>query len=694
VPRMPRAGRRIAPALVALLLTACTVGGGPAPPPGTAPPATATQQATAPIASTTATGSAAGAPTPARPTAPPTAASAARLTPGPGDGKINLAALYHMSRDPAYRDPPGPVPMGTAVTLRLKTAAGDLSGAAIRFWDSRKSNETVVPMTLERREGGADYWMLRLQMPATPDVIWYRFLAQDGGATAAYEDDAARDGGTGEGQAAPSDTDYAINGYDPGWRLPAWMADAVIYQIFPDRFNNGAAGNDLPAGQPFYDGTTTQSAWGAPPTGGNQFYGGDLAGITAKLDYLRGLGVTVLYLNPIFDAPSDHGYDTRDYTRIAPHLGTQADYDALIAGAKERGMRVILDGVFNHTGSDSVYFDRYGRYPTVGAYESQTSPYAAWYRFPKWPNWYLTFGNYDTLPQLQESDPVRDFIYRAPDSVAQRWLRAGAAGWRLDAAQDKSDGWWRDFRATVRAAFPDSVIIAEDTAGPANANQQLSGDEWDGVMNYRFMKAATDFFSPEPRASAEALDDQLASIREDYPPNGVSASMNLIDSHDTQRALTSMGGDKNRLRLMALLQFTSLGAPTVYYGDEAGLAGGGDPDDRRTYPWGGEDTSLIDYYKALAQARHSVKALQDGATTTLLIHNDNRLYAYARQDKDSAAIVAFNLGSAPQTLDLDVHALLPDGAAFKDLLNNGTAYTVTGGHIHVQVPADWGALLR
>jgi glycosidase len=278
--------------------------------------------------------------------------------------------------------------------------------------------------------------------------------------------------------------------------------------------------------------------------------------------------------------------------------------------------------------------------------------------------------------------------------VAQRWLRAGAAGWRLDAAQDKSDGWWRDFRKTLRATFPDSVLIAEDTAGPANANQQLSGDEWDGIMNYRFMKAATDFFSPEPRISAEALDDQLASIREDYPPNGVTASMNLIDSHDTQRALTSMGGDKNRLRLMALLQFTSLGAPTVYYGDEAGLAGGGDPDDRRTYPWGSEDTSLIDYYKALAQARHAVPALRDGATTTLLIHNDNRLYAYARQDKSSAAIVAFNLGSTPQTLDLDVHALLPDGAAFKDLINNGAAYTVTGGRLQVQVPADWGALLR
>ena len=690
MPELPIAWRRIAAALPALLLTACTLGGSPAPPPGTTPPATAPTQAAAPIASATATAASAAAPTLAATAAPATAAGGVRPTPGPGDGKIDLGALYHMSRDPAYRDPPGPVPAGTAVTLRLKTAAGDLTGASMRFWDSRKSDETVLPMTLERSADGADWWMLRLQMPATPDVIWYRFLAQDGGATAAYEDDAARDGGAGEAQASPSDTDYAVNGYDPGWTLPAWMSDAVIYQIFPDRFNNGAAANDLPAGQPFYDGTTTQSPWGAPPTGGNQFYGGDLPGITAKLDYLQGLGVTVLYLNPIFDAPSDHGYDTRDYTKIAPHLGTQADYDALIAGAKQRGMHVILDGVFNHTGSDSVYFDRYARYPTVGAYESQTSPYAAWYRFPKWPKWYLTFGNYDTLPALQEVDPVRDFIFRTPDSIAQRWLKAGAAGWRLDAPQYKSETWWRDFRTSVRGAFPDAVLIGEFWT---NATQYLTGDEWDGTMSYRFLDATVGFVKPEYRVPAEELDNQLASLREDYPPNAILSSMNTIDSHDKERALTVVGGDKNRLRLLALLQFTSAGPPTVYYGDEAGLEGGADPDDRRAYPWGSEDQALIAYYRALGEARHAVSALRTGSTTTLLVHNDNRLYAYARHDQAGTAVVALNAGSAEQTLDLDLKGLAPDGTVLKDRLSGGTAYTVQGGHIQVKLGAVTGALL-
>ncbi|HMA35108.1 MAG TPA: alpha-amylase family glycosyl hydrolase, partial [Chloroflexia bacterium] len=242
---------------------------------------------------------------------------------------------------------------------------------------------------------------------------------------------------------------------------------------------------------------------------------------------------------------------------------------------------------------------------------------------------------------------------------------------------------------SVRAADPEAVLIGEYWQ---NAIGWLSGDEWDGVMNYRFHDAALGFFAPESRLPAQELDNQLASIREDYPPNAVLASMNLIDSHDTPRALTLVG-DKNRLRLLALLQFTSAGAPTIYYGDEAGLAGGADPDDRRTYPWGHEDTSLIAYYRTLAQTRHQLTALRTGQTTTLLVHNDNRLYAYARQDAQGSAVVAFNLGSAEQTLDLDVHALLADGTVLKDVLTNGTPYTVQGGHLQVHVGAVWGALL-
>ncbi len=212
-------------------------------------------------------------------------------------------------------------------------------------------------------------------------------------------------------------------------------------------------------------------------------------------------------------------------------------------------------------------------------------------------------------------------------------------------------------------------------------------------MNYRFHDAAIGFFAPNGDVSTTQFDTALASIREDYPPNAIASSMNLIDSHDTARALTEMGGDKSRLRMLALLQFTSAGAPTVYYGDEAGLAGGKDPDDRRTYPWGGEDTSLIAYYQTLAAARHRVSALRTGDTVTLLAQDSPRVYAYARHDAAGTAVVAFNLDSAPQPLSLDVHALLADGAALHDLLSNGTTATVQAGHLQVTVPPGGEVLL-
>ena len=667
--------------LSVLVLAACD-GGGPTPLPNAVPSATvgaAVATATA-VLGVPATATMGGA----------LPAGEANAQPGPGDGAIQQGGLYHMSRDPLYRSPVGAVAARTVVTLRLRAAVGDLTGVSVRVWDSRRSAEQQVPLHLERRSGDGDYWSVALQTPATPDTLYYRFLVQDGGAGAAYEDDRTRDGGVGEAQSGPNDNDYLITAYDPHWTIPAWMADAVIYQIFPDRFNNGDPANDRPAGQAVYDGSSSRSSWDAAPQGNSEFYGGDLQGVINKLDYLQSLGVTVLYFNPIFDAASNHGYDTRNYNKLAAWFGDTATFDRLIAETKRRNMHIILDGVFNHTGSDSLYFDRYGHYATDGAFESQSSPYFGWYRFIKWPKWYNTFETYDTLPAFQETDAVRDFLFRQPDSVAQHWLAAGAAGWRLDAPKYKSDGFWRDFRTAVRGAYPDAVIIGENWE---NAAGWLTGDEWDGVTNYRFRAAALGFMSPTGTTSATELDTLLASVREDYPPQAVQASMNIIDSHDVERALTSVGGDKNRLRLLALLQFTSAGAPTIYYGDEAGLAGGKDPDNRRTYPWGHEDADLIHFYQTLAQTRHALPALRTGRTLRLLVHDADRLYAFARQDGAGTAVVAFNLGGAGQQLDLDVQGLLPDGAVLRDVLTNGTPYTVQGGHLTVPVGADWGALL-
>ncbi len=350
---MPPVRRAAAALAAALLLVACDTAVSPAPATPVLPAATATVAATA----------APSPPSTATIVPPPATATPA------GDGQIDTKALYHMSRDPAYRSPGGAVPAGTTVTLRLRAAPGDLTGADVRTFDTRTNADQTLPMRLEQQTPEGDLWRADVTTPSTPGLFTYRFVAHDGAKTVVYQDDAAHDGGTGEARALPGMNDYTINAYDPHWTIPAWMQDAVIYQIFPDRFDNGDPGNDRPAGQVVYDSVTTQSAWGAKPQGSYDFFGGDLQGVIDKLDYLQSLGVTVIYFNPIFVAASNHGYDTQDYLHIAPWFGDQATFDRLIAETQKRGMHVILDGVFNHVSSDSPWFDRYSHFPTLGAYE-------------------------------------------------------------------------------------------------------------------------------------------------------------------------------------------------------------------------------------------------------------------------------------------------------------------------------------
>ncbi|MEO8285715.1 MAG: alpha-amylase family glycosyl hydrolase [Chloroflexota bacterium] len=612
----------------------------------------------------------------------PAAVPTAQLT---GDGNVDPDKLFHDSRDPFYRTPGGAVTAGTAVTLRLKTAANDLTGAKIRIWNSRTETETVVQMS----PTAPDIWEAKVATPADGAALWYRFIATDGSATAYYNDDRERDGGQGEGHLYESDTDYSLVAYDPNFKTPDWLKGGVVYQIFPDRFNNGDPTNDKPAGSFIYGAQTKGKQWGESPEGGNDFFGGDLKGVTAKLDYLKSLGVTAIYFNPIFASPSNHRYDTTDYKQIDPALGTLEDFKDLVAKAKERGMQIILDGVFNHSSSDSIYFDKFSRYPDNGAYESQQSPYSDWYSFKEWPKKYTSWFNIDTLPAYSESDALKNFLFNAPDSVVRQWTAEGIGGWRLDAAEQKSHSFWQNLRTVLKAQNPDAVIIGEFWQ---NSAPWLAGDQWDGTMSYRFRDAVLGWLA-NPIRPVETMAKKLASIIEDYPPQALATSMNLIDSHDTTRALTEAGNDKNMLRLLALMQFTWPGLPTVYYGDEAGLEGGKDPDDRRTYPWGSEDTSLIEYYTMLGRVRRETTALQTGDYINLGYNNELDVYSYARKDSKSTAVVALNRSAVDQELELPMKDVASDGTTFTDQMTNGTPYTVLGGTLKVNVGARWGVLL-
>ncbi|CAN5238266.1 alpha-amylase family glycosyl hydrolase [soil metagenome] len=559
------------------------------------------------------------------------------------DNDIWWADLGHDSRDTLYRSPSGPVVAGTSVNLRLRAASGDLTAARVRVWDDRNDTQSILPMTLVADDGEHEWWQATVSS-SQPTIFWYRFIAIDGTATAYYEDDAARTGGRGETFGGSPDYSWQLTVYDPAFETPDWVKNAVIYQIFPDRFRNGDAANDPDQPEFFYEETPTvwrsygsdwntpicdprDAAGDCPGVYSQNFYGGDLAGITQRLGYLSDLGITALYLNPIFDSPSNHKYDTTDFTQIDPAFGSQADFETLATEANALGIRLILDGVFNHSSSDSLYFDRYERYASVGACESATSPYRDWYYFSAvapgtgpcvgddgtaggadYESW---FG-FDSLPKLNAGHAeVRDFFYAGGANAVGPYWMTWADGWRLDVAGDVDPGltndpandYWEGFRAAVRAANPEAYIVGEEW-GVATA--WTLGAEWDATMNYQLSSALLSFFRDTPFVdndhnsgssagvlnpiSASQLAERILNLQERYPPEAFQALMNLLGSHDTNRPLFMLDHNASqndrslyenpsydwsdaisRLRGVALLQATLPGAPTVYYGDEVGL---------------------------------------------------------------------------------------------------------------------------
>lgn len=481
------------------------------------------------------------------------------------DNNVWYSFLSHDSRDALYRVPSGAVPAGQDVKLRFASAKNDLTGVQVRVWNDRTDTQMIVPMTKIASDARTDYWEYVLDTGTQPTVFYYRFIAVDGTATAFYEDTDYW-GGFGEAIATSRDASWQITVFDPAFSTPDWVKTAIFYQIFPDRFRDGAAANNQPEGVFFYNepyGTilrSTGTKWNTPVCDPRQdsndacegsysrnFYGGDLQGITQKTDYLESLGVTALYLNPIFESPSNHRYDTRDFSRVDNNLGGRPAFTNMVTALKADGFKLVLDGVFNHTSSDSVYFDRYNRYSDttfgVGACESDTAWRARWYPFfphegtgaamcsnnrdyPKW------FGIFDSLPVLDTaSTTIKNFIYGSgfnhswsigKEAIGPYWIEQGVDGWRLDVApevdhgmqseltdgREKFNPFWEGFRAAIHAANPEAYIVGEEwgmatswTSGGASGGVTFPAGnpgEWDATMNYQQSAAILSFWRDTP----------------------------------------------------------------------------------------------------------------------------------------------------------------------------------------------------
>ncbi|HSQ16343.1 MAG TPA: alpha-amylase family glycosyl hydrolase, partial [Anaerolineales bacterium] len=692
------------------------------------------------------------------------------------DNNIWWDGVRHDSRDTLYRAPGGAVPAGTPVTLRLRTYHNDVSGVNLRLYDLNASAQQLLPMALVAEDEDCyqaglpftcDYWAVTLPNPS-PNNYWYRFIITDGDDTDYYADNTpALDGGLGQVSDEVVDNSYALMVYDPDFDIPDWAQDAVIYQIFPDRFRDGRRNNNADTGDVRYDDPVLALPWGTLPEGycrnyddastncpwrfdddppdwsltiegarGRDYMGGDLRGVDQNLEYLVSLGVNTLYFNPIFDSGSNHGYDTQDYYTIDPYFGTQRDWDNLVRHADRLGVRIIVDGVFNHMSSDSPIFDRYHHYPQLGACESLDSPYRSWFYFHDVPvgtgncvgtagpfsaNYDSWFG-FDSIPALNKSNPeVQAYFLTDENSVSRYWLDQGASGWRLDVMGDASfpAGYWETFSGVVDETDPEALIIGELWQKDSTLLRFLRGDRADTTMNYRLRDAVLGLLSTSSFDSKGFADSgrillpsefaaRIASIQEDYPDEVFYSLMNLLDSHDTERILWALtpGGQttadkelnadnlaegKQRQQIASLIQFTMPGAPTIFYGDEVAMTGDDDPDDRRTYPWidrgGNPDMLMFSHYQALASLRQANVVLTTGDLRILLADDAADTVAYGRKTGSQAAIVAINRSSSAITVDIPVAGYLPEGLTFQAAYgvgnSTGWSVSVTGGVVSV-----------
>lgn len=454
-----------------------------------------------------------------------------------------------------------------------------------------------------------------------------------------------------------------VSKYD--YKTPDWAKQGVIYQIFADRFRR--RGNI-----PFTKRGRLHTYWNDRPDieepfkdyRADDFFGGNAKGITSKLDYLKSLGVSCIYLSPIFKSSSNHRYDTGDYLQIDELFGTEDDFKKLVSEAKSKGMRVILDGVFNHTGADSLYFNREGNYPTVGAYQSQQSPYYDWYTFYDYPVTYHCWWGSTVVPTVNKSSEGFKNLILGKDGVIDKWSDFGISGWRLDVVDELSIDFTTALCKAIKDKGSDMLIVGEVWE---DASVKIAYDEWrpyfmgeqlDSVMNYPFKEAILAYTLD---GDISAFTDKVSRVLENYPKQSLDSLMNLIDSHDTVRALTYLSGvtppeskharadfrlseedyalAKKRLFFASALQYTLPGVPCLYYGDEAGVQGFEDPLNRGTYPWGSEDGEIVEHYRALGKMRAKYADLFKGETHFI---EDNSLLIFTRVGDKGAVTVYAN----------------------------------------------------
>lgn len=669
-----------------------------------------------------------------------------------------------------YRYPTEPDP-GDKVRLRFRSARENLDSVILVFNDQRIEMEKIFNDKI------FDFYEAYVQVGK--EQVYYYFEVHCGQMVCYYNNVGL----------CSSVEEYYNFTMTPGFHIPDWAKGAIFYQIYVDRFYNGDHSNDVEDNEYMYigEGTSKVTDWSKYPAtmGVREFYGGDIAGVMQKLDYLQDLGVEVIYLNPIFVSPSNHKYDIQDYDYVDPHFGrivkdegellsrdeygnwkadpnypnksatryvcrvtdqenleaSNALFAEFVEEVHRRGMKVILDGVFNHCGSFNKWLDRECIYEDApgyekGAYVSEESPYRTFFKFREhqWPRnpHYDGWWGHDTLPKLnyEESGTLYEYIMR----IARKWVSPpyNVDGWRLDVAADLGQTgeynhfFWKEFRRNVKEANPNAIVLAEHYGDPT---EWLRGDEWDTVMNYdAFMEPLTWFLTGVEKHSDEYRQDMLGnpdaffgSMRHfmtRFHTQSLQVAMNELSNHDHSRFLTrtnrrvgrtdSLGPDAANegvdmavMRLAVMVQMTWPGAPTIYYGDEAGLCGWTDPDNRRAYPWGQEDKELIEYHKEIIRVHKEYQAMKTGSI--MFLHGQYQFISYGRFDEKDKIVVAINSSDQEITVNIPVWRIgLTQEACMARLISTDregfstetAMYSLENGIIHLTCPPVSGVVMK
>ena len=599
-----------------------------------------------------------------------------------------MRILYN-SRQLIYKDPFGTLVPGQSCTLHIHIPSSvQTVGVECIFNREDGSFAQTAPMTYKMKRGAYDIFEGKFSLAERGLYYYYFVIHSRTGSFRLFK--------VGSDTNMEAGDCWQLSCVPADFSTPDWAKGATMYQVFPDRFHKTGKCDLTGKLGPYtvHHGWNEEVDWQPTPEGlvlNNDFFGGNFKGITDKMDYIASLGVTILYLNPISKSFSSHRYDTGDYKAPDPMLGTEADFSAMCRAAHAKGIRVILDGVYSHTGSNSLYFDKNRAFGGKGAYSDPKSPYRSWYTFYDYPNHYHSWWDFDTLPTVNKMEPsFIEYVITGPDSVVEHWLNLGADGFRLDVVDELPNEFVRLLKQRIRQLKPDALLIGEVWEDASNKSAYGERRRYfvDGVldscMNYPFRTAILNFL--KDRDDGRALEETVMSIAENYPPQVFLCNMNMLGTHDTPRILTALVDDfegsreetakrhlshnqyaraQERLLMASFLQYMLPGMPSLYYGDEAGMEGYKDPFNRRTYPWGRENQELLAHFRHLGQLRGSQEALRMGSISFFQAgdqrlgfvreFNGQKLRVYINRSAD-----AWDIPSGRLLLGHGLHTVAPD----------------------------------